>query len=49
MMAGENCAKNRGLKSKDGNKPSQILTIIKVGGFCVNTFPFEFVLHCLRC
>ena len=48
-MAGENCAKNRGLKIKDGDKPSQILKFIKVGGCFVNTFPFEFVLHCLRC
>ena len=32
MVAGENCAKNRGLKIKDGDKPSQILKFIKVGG-----------------
>ena len=44
MIAGENCAKNRGLKIKDGDKPSQILKFIKVGGCCVNTFPFEFVV-----
>ena len=49
MIAGENCAKNRGLKIKDGDKPSQILKIIKVGGFGMSTFPYEFVLHCLRC